>query len=541
MSITIFQARRIITLDAARPEATHVAVAEGRIVGVGDLDTLAALGRADLDKRFADQVLLPGFVEGHVHADAGNLWRHTYLGRHERTDPAGRKWAGVPDGSGAVERLVERAANAHGGLVFGWGYDPLLQHGRLGRAELDRVSDRRPVVVGHASGHVLVLNTPALRAAGLLSPRAAHPGLPVDPDGSPQGELRGPEVMLPAAQALGLVSMLQYGDGPALWDFAALCRRAGVTTATDLANPLDDSAVAALETATADEAWPIRIVPALLAISRPAREAVARARELRSRSTDRLRLGALKAVADGSIQAYTARLAAPGYHDGSPNGLWYMAPEELRALYEAALDAGLQVHTHTNGDQASELALDCMEAALAGRPPRDHRFTLQHAQLMDTGMFKRLAALGGAVNLFVNHLWYWGDAHRAHTVGPQRAARMNACRSALDAGLPLAIHSDEPVTPMSPLFSAWCAVNRLTSSGLVLGTAERITVPEALHAITLGAAWTLGLDTEIGSIEPGKRADFAVLADDPLGVPADRLRDIEVLGTVLGGRVQLSC
>ncbi len=122
-------------------------------------------------------------------------------------------------------------------------------------------------------------------------------------------------------------------------------------------------------------------------------------------------------------------------------------------------------------------------------------------------------------------------------MGPDRAQRLNACRSALDAGVPLAIHSDAPVTPLGPLFTAWCAVNRISPSGRVLGEAERLTVPQALHAITLGAAWTLKLDHEIGSIECGKRADFCVLDDDPLVLDPLRLKDARVWGTVLSGRV----
>jgi predicted amidohydrolase YtcJ len=148
---------------------------------------------------------------------------------------------------------------------------------------------------------------------------------------------------------------------------------------------------------------------------------------------------------------------------------------------------------------------------------------------------RRAAELGMCVNLFANHLYYWGEAHYAQTVGPERASRMNACRTALDCGLPLAIHSDAPITPLGPLFTAWCAVNRQTSSGRVLGEAERITVPEALKAITLGAAYTLGLDGEIGSIETGKRADFAVLDDDPEQVSPQTLKDVRVAGVVSAG------
>lgn len=150
---------------------------------------------------------------------------------------------------------------------------------------------------------------------------------------------------------------------------------------------------------------------------------------------------------------------------------------------------------------------------------------------------RRACDLGASVNLFSNHIYYWGDAHSSQTVGPAQAARMNAAATAQRLGLPFGIHSDVPVTPMAPLFTAWCAVNRITSSGQVLGPQERLSVPQALHAITLGSAYTLGLEREIGSISVGKSADFAVLEDDPLEVPPERLKDVGVWGTVCHGRV----
>ena len=179
----------------------------------------------------------------------------------------------------------------------------------------------------------------------------------------------------------------------------------------------------------------------------------------------------------------------------------------------------------------------CLEQALTDLPRADHRHTLQHCQMADAAQFRRMATLGVCVNLFANHLYYWGDAHAAQTIGPDRARRMDACGSALAHGVAMAMHSDAPITPMAPLFTAWCAVNRITSSGVVLGEHERITVPQALQAITLGAAYTLRMDHLVGSIEVGKYADFCVLDDDPTAVEPMRLKDIAVAGTVLGGQV----
>jgi len=147
--------------------------------------------------------------------------------------------------------------------------------------------------------------------------------------------------------------------------------------------------------------------------------------------------------------------------------------------------------------------------------------------------------MGICTNIFANHIWYFGDQHAALTIGNDRAERMNAVRAALDAGVNVAIHSDAPVTPMGPLFTAWCAVTRQTMSGRVLGAQQCISVDEALHAITLGAAYTLKLDRDIGSIETGKIADFTILAQDPTEGDGNALKDIEVKGTVSSGVVHL--
>ncbi len=537
---TIFRARRILTMNPARPEATHVAVRDGRILGAGTVDELAGWGAYTLDERFADKVLMPGFVEGHSHASEGTFWRYLYLGRFDRMDPDGKVWPGAT----SIEDIVARLQQAEGTLaspdepLSGWGLDPIYYGDRrIARADFDKVSTTRPVGVMHASGHIINVNSRTLELAGLLRPGVNHPGVPLGPDGLPTGEMKGPEAMTLVGGHIGFDREVLANDEPGLRRFARLCVRQGVTTATDLANLLPPDAVTMMQRVTGEATYPVRIVSFRRFQGLTPKQAAERALDLRKQSTDRLRLGAIKLFVDGSIQGFSARLRWPGYHNGAPNGLWYTPPEAIAGLYRLALKHGVLVHSHTNGDQATEMALDCLEAALLDHPARDHRFTLQHCQLADAAQFRRMSRLGMCANLFPNHHFYWGDQHYETTVGPERATRMNACATALASGVPLAIHSDAPVTPLGPLFTAWCAVNRLTASGRVLGTSERISVADALRTITLGAAWTLRLDGEVGSIECGKRADFAVLDDDPLEIAPEKLKDVRIWGTVQGGRV----
>ena len=537
---TIYVAKKILTMNPNQPEVTHVAVRDGRILGAGALSDLEPWGAYTLDDRFSDKVLMPGFVEGHAHTMEGTLWRNTYVGWFDRRDPDGKTWAGLKSIDSVIERLKETEAQMTDpdAALSGWGLDPIyMNNQRVSRHDLDKVSTTRPIGVLHASGHILNVNTKALEVSGLLKPGVNHDGIPLAEDGLSTGEIYGMDAMTPVGPHVGFDRAMTDCDEQGLRDYAKLCVRAGVTTCTDLAARLTDESVAMMLKVTSEDRFPARLVPLRIFFGMSAKDVVEYAQALGKKSTDQLRLGRIKAVADGSIQGFSARMRWPGYHNGAPNGLWYTAPDQMSELYHLALKAGVQVHTHTNGDQATQMALDMLEAALRAHPSPDHRFTLQHCQLADAAQFRKMKALEMCVNLFANHHFYWGDEHYRLTVGPERAERMNACRTALDTGVPMTIHSDAPVTPLGPLFTVWCAVNRITASGRTQGEGEKIDVAAALHAITLGAAYTLHMDGEVGSIEVGKQADFAVLEEDPMVVDAMALKDIPVWGTVQGGRV----
>jgi predicted amidohydrolase YtcJ len=540
MKTTVFSAKKIVTMNPQKPEASHVAIREGRILAVGSLEEIATWGDYELDERFADKVLFPGLVEGHAHTMEGTLWRYVYCGYFDRMDPNGKTWKGnksiedVLASLSAAEALLEDPDAP----LTGWQLDPIyLDNKPITRAQLDSVSATRPIGVMNASGHILYVNTKALELAGLMKSDVNHPGISLGNDGMPMGELKGPDAMTPVGEHVGLNRSMTDSDERGLRDFARLCVRTGVTTVTDLAARLEPDGVETMLRVTGEPNFPACVVPLRFFLGLPPKELIPEVARLKKLTTDRLSLGRIKVVADGSIQGFSARMRWPGYHNGAPNGLWYISPEQMQEIYELALAEGIQVHTHTNGDQATQLAIEKLELALKKVPSNDHRFVLQHCQLADRAQFKKMAALKMSVNLFANHHFYWGDEHYRLTVGPDRALRMNATRTALDCGVPMTIHSDAPVTPLGPLFTAWCAVNRLTASGRTQGEHEKITVDEALWAVTMGAAHTLHMDGLIGSIEVGKRADFAVLESDPREAEPEKLKDVEVWGTIQGGRV----
>ena len=468
---TVFTARRIITMNPSRPEANAVAVRDGRILAVGNIDAMRAWGDYQLDARFADKVLMPGLAEGHSHVMEGTLWRYTYTGYYDRTGPDGRHWPGLQSFDAVIARLREAAAELDGPdqPLLAWGFDPIYFGGeRMTYQHLDQVSPTRKILVLHASAHLCNVNSAVIAAAGINSDTPIE-GIVKDSHGRPTGELQEPPAMFLAFDVTDADFYSMRCTEEALWNFGRIAQRAGVTTAADLVNDFSDFSLDNAQNITRQSDFPIRLVPALSGLNAETDSNIEKLQAAHARANDKLHIGMVKLFTDGSIQGFSARLKWPGYYNGAPNGLWMIAPQELRQRVLAYHRAGAQIHIHANGDEGSEVALDAIEQALAQQPRWNHRHTLQHCQMADAAQFRKMRELGVCVNLFANHLFYWGDQHYSMTMGPDRAERMDACGTALRLGVPFAIHSDAPITPIGPLFSAWCAVNRQTASGRILG------------------------------------------------------------------------
>jgi predicted amidohydrolase YtcJ len=546
--ITIYPARKIITMNPAEPTAEAVAVSGDRILAVGTLDECKSWGEHTVDETFADKVITPGFVEAHSHVMAGGMWQMAYVGYFDRRGADNKLWKGCKSVDEVIDRLIEVESEMTdpADTLLAWGLDPIYFPGdRLLAKHLDRVSETRPILVQHASGHLATANT-ALIEREEITAQNPTPGISLDEHGKPDGELQEPPAMrLAGAAYIKLASLMRTDE--AMWNYATEARNAGVTTITDLGTSQlsDPEQVARWKAMTDDPDYPARVMVAVSAMMGGLSDPDELARigaEIKSEQTSKLKFGIVKLMLDGSNQGFTGRISWPHYYkapDGHPgNGLWLMAPDQVADVLEKFHRAGLTVHVHCNGDEATEVLLDAVETVLERYPRWDHRHTVQHCQTTTKAQYKRMKALGMCANLFSNHTFYWGDQHRDLTVGPERARGMNACATALREGVPFSIHCDAPVTPMGHLHTMWCAVNRLTATGEVLGVHECISPEAALHAVTLGAAWQLKLDHEIGSIEAGKLADFAILEEDLLEVDPVTIKDIAVWGTVLGGTLQ---
>lgn len=546
--ITILQAKKIVTLYDIVPEATHVAVRDGRVLGAGKLEDLTGWGDYTLDQTFKDLVVIPGLIEAHSHVFEGFAAFLPYVGYYDRPAVDGSTLKGITSYDDLIAFLKAEDAKLTDPKtpliafqldpIYFWGQEPFT------KATLDQVSTTRQVAIWYASAHSLLVNTAVLEA-NKITAATTNPGVLKGADGEPTGDLNSPSAMGLAPTIFS--HLLALSSEPktiqALGQFAL---NAGCVMITDMASSVlvDPAALTVWRETVNAPGYPVRIGiyadPTFPGENVTPDTIVAAVHKLRQADeTAMLRFPGIKLVLDGSIQEFSAVLRWPGYYKG-PNNLQglLLTEAEMLAWMTPLHEAGIQVSAHCNGDRTIDLFLDAVQTVSSRAPAPNVRHICQHSQLTSPAQYARMATLGVCANLFPNHLWYWGDQHYEITVGPERAEGMEAAVTAREAGVPFSFHTDASVTPLGCLHSMWCAVNRLTPKGRVLGESQKVSAEEALRAVTLGSAYLLGLDEEMGSIQPGKWADFTVLAESPLDVDPLKIKDIAVWGTVLAGAKQ---
>ena len=242
----------------------------------------------------------------------------------------------------------------------------------------------------------------------------------------------------------------------------------------------------------------------------------------------------IKLFADGAIISQLMQMK-DGYLDGH-QGAWIEPPAELEERARLYWNAGYQIHIHVNGDLGLEVVLDTIEKLLRENPRSDHRTVIVHFANSTEAQVARIKRLGAIVSANPYYPVGFADKYSEVGLGPERADTMVRANSVLKNEIPLSFHSDLPMGPAAPLNFIWCAVNRVTPSGRVAGPEQRITVDQALRAITIEAAFSWRQESWLGSIAPGKIANFTVLGDDPYAVEPMKLRDISIWGTVFEGQ-----
>ncbi|NNL66992.1 MAG: amidohydrolase [Myxococcales bacterium] len=528
---TVYVGGPILTVDASDRVVEALGVEGDRIGAVGSAAEVRAwAGESARIVDLAGRTVVPGFIDAHGHFPGEGVWDVVV---DLRSPPI----SDVADIHGLVQRLGERAdATPEGEWIVGMGYDDtLLIEGRHPtRRDLDRASTRHPVAILHVSGHLAVLNTAALKEVGIDKDTPDPEGGVIrrNARGRPNGVLEE-EAMHPIEKRV---------LSPAPLDSLRIVRSAserylaaGVTTAQNgYAPKFQIQAFAWLGR--------LRLLPLRLVMwpdPEVADAVLAGELALPTPDPDRVRMGAIKIVADGSIQGYTGYLSEP-YHvppgdDPGYRGYPRVSREELIEQVARYHAAGMQVAVHGNGDASIDDILDAFEEAQRRHPREDARPVVIHAQMARPDQLERMAALGVIPSFFSLHTFYWGDRHRTIFMGEERASRMSPAASADALGLRFTIHCDAPVVPMEPLRLIGAAVGRHTRSGVVVGPEERIPVMRALRAVTLDAARQHFEEDRKGSLEVGKLADLVILSDDPRAVDPTEIAGIRVLETVVGG------
>lgn len=533
MAQTLYHNGVVLTVDGQDRIAEAVLTDSARIVAVGARAEVEAQARPDADRRdLGGRCMIPAFVDPHGHfPDSGVIARY----RADLSTPPLGACATLAD---VCDRLAERAARTPAGAwVIGAMFEPGgVREGRFPtRAELDAISTDHPVWVIHVSGHAGVANSAALALRGVDEETPAPPGGRFGRDAS----TRRLDGLLEGMAAMGALGDTEFQIDEARFrgGVEAAAREylaQGVTLAQNAwATPtllgyfirLAEQAAAPID---------VMVLPAGFLEPRLS----AGEWDLRLPEDGRVLFGPRKFFGDGSFHLQTACLTEPYHRPLNGDPTWRCPPSVTAAQMVEKLgvchDLGQQLHIHANGDATADIMLDAI-ARLQDRNPRDdHRHTLIHSQRLRPDQLDRMAALGVGVSFFPAHLHYWGDFHRDVTFGPERVHAMCPTRWAAERGLRFTIHNDAPVTPTRPLHLMSCAVNRRSVSGAEIGPGQALTPREALRAHTIDAAWQVFQEVERGSIEPGKRADFAILPESPLEHAA-RIHEIEVVETVMRG------
>ena len=537
--LVIYPAKSIITMDPSQPRATAVAVADGRIVAVGDIDSKQAWTSSrpyTIDDRFSDKVLLPGLIDNHLHPFLAAIVLNTVWITPQPWQLPGLDVPPVRTPDKYMARLQKALSEHEDPLApfITWGYHKLW-HGTIHRADLDVLSVETPIIVWQRSFHEIVANTAALRWLGF---DIENDEPPVDSDFETgvfsergiKAALAGlaPYIFEPERLAYGLERLRE------------IAHRGGITTIGDMGigGYLGlDRELELLRGAFENDATSFRLFLVSSPWGLPAGMDQKLIRDFATRSTSRVRTGKhVKLLADGGFFAQNMRMNFPGYTDGH-QGKWMMEPDELMSAARSYWNDGYQVHVHVNGDEGMDVTLNVLATLLEEQPRPDHRFTLHHVGYATTAQIKRAARLGVAISAQPNYLWALADKYAEQGMGADRAAVMSRIGAMVRSGIPTSLHSDFTMAPAAPLALASIAVNRITAEGTLMAPEERISVHKALRAITIDAAFPLRMEDEIGSIVAGKRADFTVLDDDPFEVPPEDLANINVWGTVFEGRV----
>ncbi len=533
----------ILTMEtdsAAYVEA--VAIKNGKIIFTGTKAESEKLhGDSTLMNDLKGKIMMPGFIDPHLHPILGSVVLNTKFATPFDWNFSWGTIKAIRGHDAFISKVKEYAneiKDPTAQLVV-WGYmEPF--HGRMSRRELDSVSSTRPIMIWQYSAHEMFFNTAALKAYKITE---------ADVKGNSQIDYQrgrfveagfftvvlpklGPTLMGPEAMKAGLEK------------FRSVAHLGGVTTIGDMATGASGSIegdVKILSPVLENSETPFRVqlTPDCNTLGLQlgdGENAIAYVKSLQQKNTAHLMFGhSIKLFADGAFFGQAFQVESPGYKDGH-QGEWIMQPDRLEKTMRLWWNAGYTIHIHCNGSGGLAVILDALETIEKENPRQDHRLTIEHFGQSSAEQVKRIAALGICVSANPYYLYSMGDEFANGNLGKERASEMVRCGSLLQNNIPFAFHSDFTMAPIQPLLLAWIAVNRITADGTLMAPDERIPVFNAMQAITCKAAYVLRMEEQTGSIKAGKKADFVILAENPMKVDPMKIKDIRILETVFEGK-----
>jgi predicted amidohydrolase YtcJ len=533
MPTTLFVNADIITVDDSRPAAQALAIRNGRVLAVGSRQEVeAAAGQGAEVRDMQGKTIVPGLIDAHGHISLTALSNGF---ANVQPLPAG------PISSIAQLQEVMKSwdqANPEATWLMGWGYDDsLMAEGRHpSRYDLDAISTEKPIMLTHVSGHLMACNSKCLELAGITAESEDPPGgvyQRVGDSQTPNGVLEESAIykvfgLLPAATQAQRLALLEQAQ--------AYYASHGITTVQDGASQLSN--IADLQTLAANKKLFLDVV-GFRVLSKG--ESIGEAFTVSSDYQDHYRVGGIKLVLDGSPQGKTAWLTEPYAHPPHGQGEDYkgyprLDDTEVNEFISESFSRGFPVLAHANGDAAADQLVNAVTLANEALGAADRRPVMIHAQTVREDQIDQMQALGIVPSYFVAHTFYWGDWHRDSVFGAERASRISPLQSTEKRNMPYTTHNDTPIVPPDMMRLLWSGVNRVTRSGKILGSDQRITPLEALKSMTINAAYQFFEENDMGSIEVGKLADLTVLSANPLKVDAMTIKDIRIEETIKEGK-----
>ncbi len=523
--LVIYTARKVLTMEPGNPEATAIVVSGKQVVVAGSWkEAKALLGEQSyrVDDTFASKIILPGFIDQHLHPLLGALTLATEVIAPEDWVVPGKTWKRAAGQEHYIDRLT--AANCAladpGEWLFSWGYQQYF-HGPLNRQILDSISSTRPIVVWHRSCHEFYLNTLAINSLGLTEASTRGKGpWSAQMDWAMGHFYEGGLNLIMAQLWPKLATAERFTLG--LRQLGRMLHQNGVTAFNEPGALVDPQIFKLYQQILgADDApfYSFFIADGRGIVDTYGLEGALAATEktiaLAPPGSGKLQFfdKQIKLFADGAIVSQLMQMK-DGYTDGH-HGEWIIPPEELARRATFYWNAGYQIHTHVNGDEGLEVVLKILETLMRDSPRPDSRSVIVHFANSTEEQVERIARLGAIVSSNPYYPVGFADKYSEIGLGPERANVMVRSASVVRRRIPYSFHSDLPMGPAAPLYLAWCGINRITNEGHVTGPSQRISVDAGLRAITIEAAYSWRRETTLGSIAPGKIANFTVLEQDP--------------------------